>query len=190
MRVVPANTDTITGAIAVLRAGGIVAHATETCYGLACDISNQAAIQKLFTVKQRDALKPVSALFADIEDAKKYTQWNQEAEQFAQKKLPGPYTLILPLTATLFPTPNGGTTIGVRISSYPLAQQLITMYGTPLSTTSANVSTAPAAYCIQDILDQRLMVDLALDSGTIAQKPSSTVVDFVDAKGDILRGEV
>ena len=73
----------------------MVAHATETCYGLACDLSNPDAVMKLFKIKQRPLDQPVSALFASIEDAKKYVEWNDEAEVLALKHLPGPLTLIL-----------------------------------------------------------------------------------------------
>lgn len=188
MKIMAANSTGLQQAVKALQQGGIVAHATETCYGLACDVSNPVAVQNLFTIKQRDASKPVSALFESVESTKKYVIWNTQAEEFAADTLPGPYTLILPLrTNTLYPTPTGGETIGVRISSYPIAQQLVAMFGKPISTTSANIANRPTAYCVQELVNQGLEVDIVLDSGTLDENPSSTVLDFSDGSGRILR---
>ena len=79
MKIVDASDDGIQKALEVLRAGGVVAHATETCYGLACDLGNAEAVEKLFAIKKRPDAQPVSALLASIEQAQKYTQWNDIA---------------------------------------------------------------------------------------------------------------
>ena len=52
-------------------------------------------MKKLFAIKARPEDQPVSALFPSVEEAKKYVQWNDEADVLAQKHLPGPLTLIL-----------------------------------------------------------------------------------------------
>lgn len=187
MQVLDADDTGMQEAVKVLQAGGIVAHATETCYGLACDLQNKQAVQKLFAVKQRAASKSVSGLFESIEASKQYVEWNDAAEEFAVGKLPGPYTLVLPLKKELYPTPNGGNTIGVRVSSHQVAQQLVAAFGSPISTTSANMASNPSAYSVQDMIDQSLEADIALDSGQIATNPSSTVIDFSDGGQKVLR---
>ncbi len=97
MKVIPFSNQAIADALTVLQNGGVVAHATETCYGLACDLSNPDAVTKLFAIKQRPESQPVSALFASVDEAKKYVEWNDRAEELAAQYLPGPLTLILPL---------------------------------------------------------------------------------------------
>ena len=96
LHILPESPASLEEALLVLRLGGIVIHATETCYGLACDLRNPEAVQRLFTVKQRPENQPVSALFSSIEEAKKYVEWNDRAEVLAKEFLPGPLTLILP----------------------------------------------------------------------------------------------
>jgi len=86
----------IDAAIATLKAGGIVMHATETCYGIACDLTNPDAVKKLFAIKKRPEQQPVSALFSSIESAKLYVDFSDRALELAQKYLPGPLTLVLP----------------------------------------------------------------------------------------------
>lgn len=194
MQILPLSPETLAQALDTLRAGGIVAHATETCYGLACDLRNPAAVARLFAVKQRPDTQPVSALFRDVAHAKEYVIWNSEAEKLAEAFLPGPLTLILPLRSdaphTLLPCPTGHATIGVRISSHPVAQDLIQQYALPLSTTSANVHGLPSPYSADTIAEQFascvLQPDLVLDCGPLPPVPPSKIIDLT-AKGKILR---
>lgn len=194
MRILPVTDEALREALDVLREGGVVAHATETCYGLACDLRNPAAVGKLFALKQRPTDKPVSGLFPSVEAAKEYVTWNERADGPAATYLPGPLTLILPLRnpGSLFPMPDGGTTLGVRVSSHPLAHSLSLSFGSPLSTTSANLSTLPNPYSAEDIArqyeGQDLKPDLVLDSGRIPETPPSTVIDCTRENPTELRG--
>lgn len=186
MRVLSISDQNIAATISSLRNGGVIAHATETCYGLACDLSNPAAVQKLFDIKRRAGDQPVSALFASAENTKPYVTWNEEAAGLAAEQWPGPLTIILPLKpdapTKLYPTPGGGTTIGLRVSSHPLAGRLAELMGPPLSTTSANLHGQPSAYSAAEIMDQftgqSVQPDLVLDSGPLPKNPSSKVIDL------------
>ena len=51
--------DDISHAVAILRAGGLVAFPTETVYGLGADARNPEAIRRLFAAKGRPADHPV-----------------------------------------------------------------------------------------------------------------------------------
>ncbi len=201
MKVLPADTTGINAALKILRDGGVVAHATETCYGLACDLRNPDAVQKLFRIKQRPLDQPVSALFSSLDQAKEYVEWNDEAESLAKKYLPGPLTLILQrkpvaryelrVELALSGVEGGNpetrkskpaTSLGMRISSSPLASTLVEKFGSPLSTTSANLHGQPNPYSPDDIIAQfsrqKFQPDLILDSGTLPHNPPSTVIDL------------
>lgn len=204
MRILPITDSAVAEALRILRNGGVVAHATETCYGLACDLTNAEAVAKLFQIKHRTESQPVSALFPSVEEAKKYVQWNTRAEELAEEHLPGPLTLILPLRTdapmTLFPIPRSpksearSPSIGIRISSHPLAMRLVTTFGNPLSTTSANLHGKPNPYSAQDILaqfgDQLIQPDLIIDSGVLSPTPPSTVIDMTEATGILRKGSL
>ncbi|MFA5799375.1 MAG: L-threonylcarbamoyladenylate synthase [Candidatus Peribacteraceae bacterium] len=186
-------------ALQILASGGIVAHATETCYGFACDLTNPEAVKHLFALKKRPLDSPVSALFSSLDEAKKFVEWNDEAEKLARKYLPGPLTLILPQREKspvlwIVPSPKSQVpspkSLGVRISSHPLAQNLVAAFGKPLSTTSANLHGMANAYSAEEIVEQfskqKLKPDLILDSGKIPNVPPSKVIDLTN-KGKILR---
>lgn len=191
----------MTEALKILKTGGVIAHATETCYGLACDLTSPQAVEKLFAIKERPADQPVSALFSSVDEAKKYVKWNDEAEELARKHLPGPLTLILPLRNDapdrIFPCPLSivhypFASLGIRISSHPLAQSLVSTFGKPISTTSANVHGKPNPYSAEEIRSQfrnaKVQPDLILDSGVLPPVPPSTVINLTEEKrGDVLR---
>jgi len=187
MRTVRVSPEATEEALHILAAGGVVAHATETCYGFACDLTNPAAVEKLFAIKNRPADQPVSALFPSIEEAKKYVEWNDRAESLAKKHLPGPLTLILPLhkdALPIFPNPNPtpNPTLAIRISSHPLAMELAARFGKPLSTTSGNLHGKPSPYSVPEIERQfasaAAQPDLILDSGELPSTPPSTIIDL------------
>lgn len=188
MRILLFTDASLLEAVSILRDGGVVAHATETCYGLACDLSNVSAVEKLFRIKKRPFEQPVSGLFASVEDAQHYVVWTDRASELAKEYLPGPLTLILPMREDapkkLFPipNPNPNPTLGIRISSHPHAQLLVERFGSVISTTSANVHGLPNPYSAEDIAaqfkDSDVLPDLVLDSGTLPQVPPSTVINL------------
>ncbi len=195
MRLLPSSADAVLEALDVLKNGGVIAHATETCYGLACDLKNPTAVKKLFAIKKRSTTQPVSALFKNVEQAKDYTEWTTRADELAALHLPGPLTLILRMRtdapAKLYPIPDGtAESLGIRVSSNPLASQLATFFGGPISTTSANVHGEENPYDAQSIFQrfskEKQQPDLILDSGTLPKVPPSTVMDLVN-EGEIRR---
>lgn len=198
MNIIPFSDAAIAEAVLILKNGGVIAHATETCYGLACDLSNVDAVKKVFAIKQRSEQQPISGLFSSVEDAKMYVEWNERAEELAQQYLPGPLTMILPLRVNapiqLFPIPDQAKTIGVRISSSPIAHALVEAFGSPLSTTSANLHGYPNPYSAEDIVgqlqDQAIQPDMIIDSGVLPQNPPSTVVNLTENEQTHRKGSI
>lgn len=198
MKIVPFSDAAVAEAVLILKNGGVIAHATETCYGLACDLSNVDAVRKVFAIKQRSEQQPISGLFSSVDDAKMYVEWNERAEELAQQYLPGPLTMILHLRADgptqLFPIPDQAKTIGVRISSSPVAQSLVEAFGSPLSTTSANLHSYSNPYSAEDIVgqlqDQAIQPDMIIDSGVLPQNPPSTVVNLTENEQTHRKGSI
>jgi L-threonylcarbamoyladenylate synthase len=186
MNVLPFSASNLEKAADILKQGGVIAHATETCYGLACDLRNPLAVKKVFAIKHRSETQPVSGLFQSVEDAKKWIIWNEKADALAAQYLPGPLTLILPIRsdapAAIFPMLLHPTTLGVRISSHPHAAALTAACRFPLSTTSANLHGKANPYSAEDIIEQfegqEFQPDLILDSGELPQVPPSTVINL------------
>ncbi|PIR48984.1 threonylcarbamoyl-AMP synthase [Candidatus Peregrinibacteria bacterium CG10_big_fil_rev_8_21_14_0_10_55_24] len=197
MRSIPASSQAIDEALAVLQSGGIVAHATETCYGLACDLTNVRAVERIFTVKERPYTSPVNALFHSVEATEEWVEWTEEARALAAAHLPGPLTIILPLrpqrAGSIFPSPSPSPSpmLGIRISPHPIAMELSKRYPKPISTTSANRTSLAEGYSVAEILEQfagrKAQPDLCIDSGILEFQPPSTIVTFERGTMEIVR---
>ena len=82
-------------AIAVLRAGGVVALPTDTVYGIAVALDTPNGIERLFRVKRRPPDKSIALLLADPEQAATMGIVTQAAEALAAACWPGGLTLVL-----------------------------------------------------------------------------------------------
>jgi len=204
MRVIEESQQAISLALKVLEEGGVVAHATETCYGLACDLTNPKAVEKLFAIKERPPQFPVIALFPSIEASEEWLEWSVEARALAEKYFTGPLTIVLPMKkkipVPIFPSPTptrgrgekqGGTTLAFRVSTHPVAFEISKRFAKPLSTTSANLAKLSETYNIAEMEKQfaqgTVMPDIAIDSGPLEKRLPSTIVSFEDGTMRILR---
>src|SRR5580692_10514435 len=126
--VVRATQTEIEKAVETLRAGDLVVFPTETVYGLGANAANPAAVRKIFEVKGRPADHPV---IVHLDNPRFLHRWVSDmppvAEKLAAKFWPGPLTLILPKADNVNNMVTGGqNSIGIRVPSHPIAQQLLT----------------------------------------------------------------
>ncbi len=184
------TTNDIARAIAILRAGGLVAFPTETVYGLGADASNPEAIRKVFAAKGRPHDHP---LIVHVASAAQLTDWAREvppaAHTLAKKFWPGPLTLILKRAQGVSDVVTGGQdTVALRVPSHPVAQALLRAFGGGVVGPSANrygrVSATTAEHVRQEFGDT---VDCVLDGGACDVGIESTLVDLSGAKPALLR---
>ncbi|MFH1447110.1 MAG: Sua5/YciO/YrdC/YwlC family protein, partial [Chloroflexota bacterium] len=71
--------ETLIAAVKALHEGKVVAHPTETCYGLAADIFQRSAVRRLYSLKKMSETKPVSVLVRDLGEAKRYGDFSSRA---------------------------------------------------------------------------------------------------------------
>lgn len=178
-------------AAAVIARGGIVAHPTETLYGLAADPWNEEALRRLVDLKGRESGKGLILIAADRDEVASlvlpgaHGAWLRLAERF----WPGPLTLILPAG----PRAPGGVLgksggVAMRISSDPLARRLVIAAGRPLTSTSANRSGEPPATSAAGVAAALGSgVDLVLDGGSREDSSPSTLVDLLGDRPRVLR---
>ena len=175
-------------AVEVLEGGGVIVYPTDTIYGLGCDITCKAAIERIQRIKGRDAKKPMSFVCADLNDISRYARVSNFAYRILKRLLPGPYTFVLPAAKE---TPrllrSRQKTVGIRIPDHPVSAALVATLGRPILSTSANHSAHDA---ITDplVLEAQLghEVDVILECGQLPVLPSS-VVSLVDDRVEILR---
>jgi len=172
----------------ILRAGGLVAFPTETVYGLGADASSAAAVARLYAAKGRPAEHPVIVHFAD---AARAFEWAREvpeaAKLLAGKFWPGPLTLILKRSDKAKDFVTGGQdSVGLRVPSHPIAQELLRAFGGGVAAPSANrfgsISATTAAHVLEE-----LKVELVLDGGASEVGIESTIVDLSRGEAVLLR---
>lgn len=186
--------DCSSTAAKVIAAGGIVAIPTETSYGLAADPWNHAALERLFTLKRRPPSKAVLVLVDSTTTLPRLISHIPELyNPLIAAFWPGPLTLVFPAREVLPKLLTAGSqTIGIRISSNPLATRICRNAGGAITATSANFSNSEPARTADEIIrifqDQ---IDLVVDGGELAKSRCSTVVGIEDGKLKVIReGEI
>ena len=184
------TTEEIARAVALLRAGRLVAFPTETVYGLGADASSESAIRRLYQVKRRPADHPVIVHFASADAA---FRWAREvpdgAKALAQRFWPGPLTLILKRSPLAKDFVTGGQdNVGLRVPSHPVAHELLKEFKSGIAAPSANrfghVSPTTAQHVREDLGGD---VDLVLEGGATEVGIESTIVDFSSGSPVLLR---
>ena len=173
-----------------IKNGGLIAYPTETVYGLGADPYRREAMQKIFIAKGREETKGIILLIRGAADlATLVRAISPTAQTLIRAFWPGPLTLVFRARPDLPPALLGGRdTIALRHSSSPIAAQLLTALGGPLTSTSANRSNTPparSAYEVQNALGDHL--DLILDGGPSVSTTPSTLVDVSADRAILLR---
>jgi len=168
----------VTAAAAALRRGGVIVYPTETLYGLGALAGDAGAVARLAEAKGRPDGKPMPILAADLAQLERVAVLGPLARRLGEAFWPGPLTLVVEAAAGLpAPVLGGGRTVGVRITSHPVAAALCRAAGGPLVATSANLAGRPAVASL-DLLDPllRARADALVDAGPTPGGPPSTVV--------------
>lgn len=169
----------------VLARGGVVAHPTETVWGLAADLRNPKAVRKIHAIKNTAPEKNLLVLIPKKSALPKLAHVSPLARALIREFWPGPLALILPA--------RSGGTIGVRYSSHPLTRAIVRRFEKPLVTTSANLrGRAPArsAEEVREIFGRRkYQPDLVLDFAEKkkADTRPSTIVALTETEPRLVR---
>jgi len=177
-------------AVLVLKEGGVVAFPTETYYGLAVDPFNPQAVERLFRLKNRAAAKPIALL---VDRQARLSALAAEIPCLFQPLIdrfwPGPLTLIFPAHPNLPPILTAGSeTIGVRISSHPLALALSSLAGGAITATSANHSERRPAVSEEEVVCQfGTGLDCLVRGGMTQGGAPSTIVSLDHGRLRLIR---
>jgi L-threonylcarbamoyladenylate synthase len=179
------------GAASVLGRGGVIAFPTETVYGLAADPASLVGVGHVFDVKGRGSSEALPLIAADVDAARRVASvWSPVADALASRFWPGPLTLVVPVNAAAVVgrATAGRGSVGVRVSSHPVARALAAVAPAGVITaTSANRSGTPAHATADAVAAALGDVDLIIDGGDAPGGPPSTIVDLTDAEPRLIR---
>lgn len=174
------DTDAVIAAAGILARGGVVVYPTETLYALGADAFNARGVERVVHLKLRQAGKAIAVLISDVQMLAEIVSDIPPAAQILMSRFwPGPLTLILPARRSVAETLTGGSgSIGVRISSHPMATALVRAVGHPVTAPSANPATRAPAVCIEEARGYfGTSVGAYVDAGRLPGEPASTVID-------------
>lgn len=170
------------------RAGGVLAYATESCFGLGCNPFDVRAIRRILAIKGRPTHKGLIVIAANLQQLRPLIRPLTPAQlATVQRYWPGPYTFLLPASRRV-PTLLRGRhdKIAVRISAHGEAAALCRALGSPLVSTSANragqKSLKTARGCRQAFSRQQV---LTLQGRIGKRRKPSTIIDL--DSGRVLR---
>lgn len=176
-------------AVAALRAGGLVLHATEGVWGLACDPLHSGAVARLLAVKSRSPDKGLILIAAEAEVfAPELDSLAVPEREMVLDSWPGRVTWLLPSSRFPHWITGGRDTVAVRVPGHAQARALCAAFGGPLVSTSANASGQPAIlgrFKAQAFASQHPGIDYVLPGETSAG--SSGPSEIRDPHGNILR---
>lgn len=174
----------------LIKQGKIVVFPTETVYGIGTNGLDENAVKKLYDVKQRPLNKPISLLVSNIEMVNQIAKDITDIEyKIMERFFPGPLTIILKKKDVVPDIVTAGQdTVGVRMPSGEIAKKLVEMAGVPIAAPSANITGQPSGTNLQEIKKHfEGKVDFYIDGGESELGVSSTIVQVIDGKAQILR---
>ena len=174
----------------IICAGGLVAVPTETVYGLAGNGMDEKAVEKIYEVKGRPAIKPLSLMVASPEEIGRFAvEVPDAAKTLAEKFWPGPLTIVLKANPDIPEIVRaGGDTIGLRCPDHALTLQALREAGVPFAAPSANLSGAPSPKTAGDVLKVfDGVIDAVIDGGACTLGRESTILDMSKKPYRVLR---
>ena len=182
-RLQAANPEDVERAAELLRAGRLVAFATETVYGLGANALSAEAVANIFVAKERPAWDPLIVHVASVDEIDRIALISGElrtrVERLAAAFWPGPLTMLVPRGAAVPEVVTAGRPlVGVRVPAHSAAQALLRAAGLPIAAPSANrfghTSPTTAEHVLADLGGR---IDAVLDAGPAQVGIESTVVD-------------
>lgn len=169
-----------------LKSGGVLAYATESCYGLGCDPRNARALRKVIALKGRPNHKGLIVVAADLAQLLPLVApLSAEDKAKLASYWPGPTTFLLPAARQVLPLLRGRhRTLAVRVTAHPQTAALCRELG-PLVSTSANLAgqrSLKSARACHATFGSRV---LTLPGRVGTRRAPSTIIDF--ASGRVLR---
>ncbi len=174
-----------------LKSGNIGIFPTDTVYGIGCNALNPDSINKLYKAKGRNLNNPINILISDINMLKDFVlSINSIEKRLMDEFWPGALTIVFKKSKSVPDILTSNLpTVGIRMPNNKVCLELINCFGSPIATSSANISNKDPYIDINDdiINDFKDNADFIINSGKIYSGIPSTIVEVKDDYIEILR---
>lgn len=179
-------------AVEVLKSGGVILYPTDTIWGIGCDATNSAAVERIFNIKKREDTKSMLVLMENPALLERYVDDVPEVAWDLVEISTTPLTVIYPGAKNLAHNliAEDGS-IGIRFTKEDFTTQLLQRFRRPVVSTSANISGEKAPAFFDEISEEiknqvDYVVEFRQDDVTPAQ-PSSIIKLWPGGRIDIIR---
>lgn len=147
-------TEDLKKACEILANGGLILYPTDTIWGIGCDATNQDAVNRIFSLKQRVDSK---ALIVLLDTTAKLDYYVEDVPDLALDLIEmsdKPITIIYDkgknIASNLL---ADDCSIAIRITQERFSNELCKRFRKPIVSTSANISGTKAPACFSEIED-------------------------------------
>jgi tRNA threonylcarbamoyl adenosine modification protein (Sua5/YciO/YrdC/YwlC family) len=177
-------------AVESLRAGGVIAYPTDSCYALGCALGEKAAMERIGRIRAVDRHHHFTLVCRDLSQIARYARVENWQYRLLKACTPGPYTFILEATREVprrLWNPKRRT-IGIRVPDHEVPRMLLEELGGPIMSSTLSLPGDP--YPLTDAREilARLnhQLDVVLDGGNCGLEPT-TVVDLAGKGIEVVR---
>jgi tRNA threonylcarbamoyl adenosine modification protein (Sua5/YciO/YrdC/YwlC family) len=174
----------------IVRAGGVIAYPTDSCYALGCHIGDKDALERIRRIRDADKHHHFTLVCRDLAEIGRYARVDTPQFRLLKSATPGPFTFLLPATRE---TPKRlqhpkRRTIGVRVPEHRVPHLLLAELAEPLLSSTLLLPGDAEPLTDGEQIRERLehQVDAVLDGGHCGTEPT-TVVDLTVTPPVILR---
>jgi tRNA threonylcarbamoyl adenosine modification protein (Sua5/YciO/YrdC/YwlC family) len=172
----------------IVRAGGLIAYPTDSCYALGCDPAAAGALERLRRIRGFDERHRLTLMCRDLAEMARYAVIEDAQFRLLKGVTPGSYTFILRARREVPRRVARKKTIGVRIPGHPVAHALLAELGEAMLSATLLLPGESAPIADAQEIRERLehQLDLVIDGGACGIEPS-TVIDLTEERARVLR---
>lgn len=174
----------------IIRAGGVVALPTDSCYALVCRLDDKAAVDRLRRIRGIDEKHLLTLLCRDLSELASYAKVDNRQYRLLKAATPGAFTFILPATKEVPRrlSHSSRKTIGLRVPDNRIVHALLDELGQPLLGSTLILPGDEDPLNDPDEICHRLksQVDLVVDGGACGLVPT-TVIDMSSEEPTLVR---
>src|SRR6201995_180158 len=174
----------------IVRAGGVIAYPTDSCYALGCQFGDKDGMARIRAIRGLDDRHHLTLVCQDFAQLGPFVNVSNAVFRAIKAATPGRYTFILPATREV---PRrlqhpGKKTVGVRIPRHVATQALLAELGEPLvsSTLLLPGHDEPMTQGWEIAEELEHTGDAGIESGDWGTEPT-TVIDFSQPEPEIVR---
>lgn len=177
-------------AVDIIRAGGVIAYPTDSCYALGCHIGDKDALERLRRIRGADKHHHFTLVCRDLAEVSRFARVENWQFRMLKSLAPGPYTFLLPATKEVPRRVQHAKrqTIGIRVPDHPVPRMLLAELGEPLMSSTLLLPGEDLPLTDGDMIRDRLdnALDAIVDGGHCGIEPT-TVIDLAVSPPVVVR---